>query len=258
MTRSGAAAAAAAVAEPHSTKQECASSCCPPPPPPLAVVPLQPLSAAAAAAREVLRERLAQGGPNAVGSFDTSAWLEPDALANRVGAVEALAKQLRIDLWVPGAPALAEVGVCEDAVELVAKRADAQCSKLGWKVTLTLAREASCPMLHLDRVRQRAICTLLGNGTEWLTDQDSPKAMATKAADLAADWSTSKRLKAELESGEWAAAAERECVLVRGSKWGEATEAYLHRSPLIGPGQFRLVLKVDEVREDGPAPWQSA
>ena len=47
-------------------------------------------------------------------------------------------------------------------------------------------------------------------------------------------------------------------MLVRGSKWGEATEAYLHRSPLIGPGQFRLVLKVDEVREDGPAPWQSA
>ena len=145
-------------------------------------------------------------------------------------------------------------GVYEDV--LAVARAHPLADEHGCKLVVTLARGNMCKFLHIDHVPMRAMCTLLGKGTEWLEDQAAPEVEACVTANLAGDIETANRYKAEFErSAAIACAAERETVLMRGACWpGLEARAALHRSPTLPPGAFRLLVKADPL-DASLAPW---
>lgn len=225
------------------------------PPPPIQRVPLRACSAAKASAREALRARLANSGPTFVAPFDADAVLPPRALEDRAAAAKQLRMQLELDRRVPGVPHAALEGVIQDVLDVAGAHATA--GEVGCRVNVTFIRTTMCPLLHVDMVRQRAICTLLGRGTEWLADPDVPAARSALKATVARDWAAANYFKAELErNAAFASAHERETILVRGATWpGYELHAPLHRSPeLEAFDDFRLVVKVDEMdAKDGPS-----
>lgn len=235
-------------------------------PPAIAVEPLRDLASASASAREALRSWLGGNGGKAKGvdPFEATAYLPPEVVADRSRASEELREQLvledkfslstaeqteQIEGTNPAAESIDDV--YEDVLEVA--KSHALSRDVGCTVTVAFHRSTTCPMLHQDNVEQRAFCTLLGRGTEWLADPESPKIAAlisaVNSAQAEQDYATARvhKLKLETEAA-FSRAEERETVLIRGSKWpGAESKAPLHRSPHLPKDgrQFRLIVKVD-------------
>ena len=224
-------------------------------PPPMGIQKLRQLTDLEA--REALRAWLGGKDETVIEEFEARAYLAPEAFEDRTRASHDLREQLVLEemfsLPVPSeSPASNAIDdVYGDVLEVA--EAHALARSVGCTVTVGFSRQTTCPMLHQDNVEQRAFCTLLGRGTEWLAEKQSANAAAlitaVQDAQAIGDYGTAAAHKAELESiAIFDRAEERETVLIRGSKWpGVERQAPLHRSPHLpcGGNQFRLVVKVD-------------
>ncbi|QDZ17671.1 hypothetical protein HOP50_01g01780 [Chloropicon primus] len=228
-------------------------------PPAIAVAPLRALRDVEA--REELRSWLSGARGRVIEAFEALAYLTPEALLDRARASEELRAQLALEERFsledrsgrPSSNAIVD-DVLQDVLHVC--EAHALSMHVGCTVTVALHRSTTCPLLHQDNVEQRAICTLLGRGTEWLSEPELPKTAAiieaVNAAQDQEDYACARAHKKKLEAtAAFAAAGERETVLIRGCKWpGAERQAPLHRSPHLARNgkQFRLVVKVDSGR----------
>ena len=222
------------------------------PPPPVKRIALPALAKHAEDAREAMRARLERTGNELIAPFDAHAFLPPHVLADRAHAAAELRAQLRLEYFL--SPVEALDAVYDDTLDVAATHATAHLE--GCAITVSLIRRTMCPLLHVDYVNQRAFCTLLGRGTEWLADPKAPEVEAIVSVIQKAmqhqDYTTANNLKEKLIMDPrvtFNSASERETVLIRGAKWpGFEAEAPLHRSPQLShQDKFRLVVKVDGV-----------
>ncbi|HET9511917.1 MAG TPA: DUF1826 domain-containing protein [Sphingomonas sp.] len=126
----------------------------------------------------------------------------------------------------PIAADIARLGRC------VARIAD--CTSVD--IRLEVVETDACRKFHADYVGVRLICTYVGAGTQWLTNDDAARLRrGVDAADLAIR-----------------ALATGDVAIFKGRLWSEDA-AIVHRSPPIaGTGARRLVLVIDPARAGQP------
>ncbi|PCC97534.1 DUF1826 domain-containing protein [Halopseudomonas pelagia] len=102
-------------------------------------------------------------------------------------------------------------------------------------VRLRTLDKAMCPRWHVDKVAVRLITSYVGPGSEWLTEQDSPRQqLGGPAADSCNDDVAAR------------AFACGEVALLKGERWhGNEGRGLVHRSPRLPLGQRRLLLTLD-------------
>eukprot|EP00793_Prasinoderma_coloniale_P000797 PRCOL_00003947-RA len=224
---------------------------------PLALRPLREVGGGGEAERRgALREAAANAAP-----FVAVAELPLPLPADSRVALRAL-RALRLEERIPGAPRGAIDDVYEDALEVARVWAEAvedarargdECGDGGIDacvVQVKLLTETMCPRLHVDHVAARAMCTIIGRGTEYV---DDPGVLSKAASFTVASGGNAlgDALKGAVERvATFREAREREVVLIKGTAWPGARrqDAILHRSPQVDGdgGEFRLVVKVDE------------
>ena len=236
---------------------------------PVLTAALPPLDGPAAQARAALRDALAAAGDTFSASADLPLPLPPSAeecllaLGTQLRLAERLAPSLaacpaeRRAAAVEGvyADALAVARLWAGATAGVVGEAadgtgDAPCCSPGSRCTVQvkLLRETMCSKLHVDHVAARALCSLLGAGTEWVAEPTAPLPALASFAVRGGGSSAGDALKALcLEAQPLAAAGERDVVMLRGTRWPRRrARAPLHRSPDVQLSDFRLIVKVDE------------
>ncbi len=102
-------------------------------------------------------------------------------------------------------------------------------------VRLRTLDKPMCPRWHVDKVPVRLITSYIGPGSEWLSEQDSPRQqLGGPAVDPCADDAASHAL------------ACGEVALLKGERWhGNEGRGLVHRSPRLPVGQRRLLLTLD-------------
>lgn len=137
---------------------------------------------------------------------------------------------------LPSAPHLAEdvALLCEVLAELTG------AERIGAR--LAVVESAMCPRFHVDRVLVRAVCTYLGHGTEFVSNDHVDRSKLGHAAKGARDEDSGL-----LSSVERILAAEHgELVLLKGEAWPDNEgRGAVHRSPAASDATPRLVLTLD-------------
>ncbi|WP_394241774.1 DUF1826 domain-containing protein [Halopseudomonas laoshanensis] len=102
-------------------------------------------------------------------------------------------------------------------------------------VRLRTLDKAMCPRWHVDKVSVRLITSYIGPGSEWLSEQESPRQqLGGPAVDLCANDAASHALTC---GG---------VALLKGECWhGNEGRGLVHRSPRLPLGQRRLLLTLD-------------
>ncbi|WOD12441.1 DUF1826 domain-containing protein [Pseudomonas sp. NyZ704] len=102
-------------------------------------------------------------------------------------------------------------------------------------VRLRTLDKAMCPRWHVDKVPVRLITSYIGPGSEWLSEQNSPRQqLGGPAVDFCNDDVAARAL------------ACGEVALVKGERWhGNEGRGLVHRSPRLSVGQRRLLLTLD-------------
>lgn len=157
---------------------------------------------------------------------ETFTWAAKDSEASDIVTLPGFAQAVAD---IPGYAAfVADVGYL---VSLFACLLDARA--VG--VRLRTLDKAMCPRWHVDKVPVRLITSYVGPGSEWLTEQDSPRQqLGGPAVD---SWNEDASARA-LACGEVA--------LVKGERWhGNEGRGLVHRSPCLPTGQRRLLLTLD-------------
>lgn len=157
---------------------------------------------------------------------ETFTWAAKDSEASDIATLPGFAQAVAD---IPGYAAfVADVGYL---VSLFACLLDARA--VG--VRLRTLDKAMCPRWHVDKVPVRLITSYVGPGSEWLTEQDSPRQqLGGPAVD---SWNEDASARA-LACGEVA--------LVKGERWqGNEGRGLVHRSPCLSAGQRRLLLTLD-------------
>ncbi|WP_375740764.1 DUF1826 domain-containing protein [Pseudomonas boanensis] len=94
--------------------------------------------------------------------------------------------------------------------------------------------KAMCPRFHVDHVPLRLITTYAGCASQWLREDDFPRA---RLADSSAE------LLQVVDNQQLAAG---DVALFKGEKWlGNEGRGIIHRSPRPAPGESRLLLTLD-------------
>lgn len=135
-----------------------------------------------------------------------------------------------------GPDARAWTSYVEEVTEVFAYLLDAR--SVGARLVVSDAPH--CPRFHVDEVVARGVLTVIGAGTEWLTDEHLDRERLGHAggpddatSGLVRDWSRLQRA----EPGELA--------VFKGAAWeGAAERAVVHRSP-PADGARRVVLTLD-------------
>lgn len=84
-------------------------------------------------------------------------------------------------------------------------------------IRLEVTDRPTCPKFHTDQVSLRLMTTYFGAGTQWL------------------------------EAGAVHQAAVGDVLLAKGELWAEPSGACVHRSPPVGPGEWRVLVTLDAV-----------
>lgn len=102
-------------------------------------------------------------------------------------------------------------------------------------VRLRTLDKAMCPRWHVDKVPVRLISSYAGPGSEWLSEQDSPRQqLGSPAVDPYANDAVAHALGCA------------EVALLKGERWqGNEGRGLVHRSPGLPAGQRRLLLTLD-------------
>ncbi|HJL15677.1 MAG TPA: DUF1826 domain-containing protein [Sandaracinaceae bacterium LLY-WYZ-13_1] len=107
-------------------------------------------------------------------------------------------------------------------------------------VRMVVSDAPHCPRFHVDRVVARAVLTVVGSGTEWLTDEHLDRSRLGHAG--GADDATSGLVR------EWWRIERADAgglAVFKGTAWpGAAERAIVHRSP-PADGLRRIVLTLD-------------
>lgn len=227
----------------------------------LALRPLRELpSADEDARRAALRRAAADAAP-----FVAVAVLPLPLPTNERDALRALRARLQLEGRLPGAPQPAVDDVYLDVLECAKvweetvqdARARGDGCAIGdfdlCVVQVKLLRSTMCPRLHVDHVAARAMCTIIGRGTEYVEDPGVLSKVASFTAATPGGYAlgVADKLKDAVERvASFGEAREREVVLIKGTAWpgSRRQDAILHRSPPVDAdsGEFRLVVKVDE------------
>lgn len=131
--------------------------------------------------------------------------------------------------------------LCTDIAELV----DMFCCLFDLKragLRLTVLNHAMCPRFHVDRVPCRLVTTYEGSATEWLphhaVNRTKLGARSNGQADRQSGLYRSEKHIQKLSDGDVA--------LLKGELWEQNENAGLvHRSPVVSPGEKRLLLTLD-------------
>lgn len=101
---------------------------------------------------------------------------------------------------------------------------------------------AMCPRFHIDRVPCRFITSYAGQGTQWLADTSVNRARLGHGSNgLPDEQSGLLHHEAQINSLQTG-----DIALLKGSAWaGNEDNAIVHRSPLINPGDKRLLMTLD-------------
>ncbi|MBM4229383.1 MAG: DUF1826 domain-containing protein [Gammaproteobacteria bacterium] len=84
-------------------------------------------------------------------------------------------------------------------------------------IRLEVTDRQTCPRFHTDQVSLRLMITYHGEGTQWL------------------------------ETGSVHQAAVGDVLIAKGELWAEPGGACVHRSPPVGPGEWRVLVTLDAV-----------
>jgi Protein of unknown function (DUF1826) len=146
----------------------------------------------------------------------------PGALVAQMTALPYLAKE--VHFWTE---VLAELTGCE----LVGVR-------------LARLEAAMCPRFHVDKVTVRVVSTFVGNGTEYLADEDVDRRWLGHAA-----LGVSDEASGLLRPGAHVRRAEAgDVVLLKGEAWPENVgRGAVHRSPPASVASPRLVMTLDSL-----------
>ena len=208
----------------------------------------------AVVAREATRERLARDGADIVAWLD--AYDGEFARASRFVAREVRADDVARELlasWPSGSDVLAAdiadvVRVFARAVYEDGAHTRGEAAEPEVVVTLSLLRSTLCSKLHVDHTSARAMVTYYGATTEICTPETS-RVIAWANANARA---VCDGLKWMCERFAPPTPVERcDVAILKGEDWvhadGErnAGRGIVHRSPLVGEGEWRLTLKVD-------------
>lgn len=114
------------------------------------------------------------------------------------------------------------------------------CELVG--VRLARLEAAMCPRFHTDTVTVRLVSTIMGNGTEYLAEEDVDRRWLGHAAQGKTD-----ELSGLLRAGARIQRAETgDVVLLKGEAWrNNARRGAVHRSPQASPGPPRLVMTLE-------------
>jgi hypothetical protein len=114
------------------------------------------------------------------------------------------------------------------------------CELVG--VRLTRLESAMCPRLHVDKVTVRVVSTFVGNGTEYLAEEDVDRRWLGHAAAGVSDEASGL-----MRPGACVRRAEAgDVVLLKGEAWpNNAGRGAVHRSPAASSASPRLVLTLD-------------
>lgn len=109
---------------------------------------------------------------------------------------------------------------------------------------ITPLSTAMCPRFHTDKIACRLIVTYGGPGTEWLSESNlNRRSLGQSAKSNDNHESGIFREQQSIQQ-----LATQEVALLKGSAWeGNEANALAHRSPLLAPGQTRLLLTLDIV-----------
>lgn len=157
---------------------------------------------------------------------ETCTWTAKDAETSDIAKLPRFAQAVAD---IPGyAEFVADVGYL---VSLFACLLDARA--VG--VRLRTLDKAMCPRWHVDKVPVRLITSYIGAGSEWLSEQESPRQqLGGPAVDLCANDAASHALTC---GG---------VALLKGECWhGNEGRGLVHRSPRLPLGQRRLLLTLD-------------
>ena len=145
-----------------------------------------------------------------------------------IGAL--LAAKIRSRTSSEQAAKMALVGDVADLANVTAKIAHVTSvrTRLEWVM------DQPCSYFHVDKVPLRLVCTYLGPGTEWLSD------------DTASRLTAPSDVPAQIEINHLAAG---DVAVMRGAPYGSAIgTALTHRSPPVhSPSDWRLFLAIDPV-----------
>lgn len=114
------------------------------------------------------------------------------------------------------------------------------CELVG--VRLARLEAAMCPRFHVDKVTVRVVSTFVGNGTEYLAEEDVDRRWLGHAALGASD-----EVSGLLRTGARVRRAEAgDVVLLKGEAWpNNAGRGAVHRSPAASSASPRLVMTLD-------------
>ncbi|WP_339650627.1 DUF1826 domain-containing protein [Halopseudomonas pelagia] len=102
-------------------------------------------------------------------------------------------------------------------------------------VRLRTLDKAMCPRWHVDKVPVRLVTSYAGPGSEWLSEQDSPRQQLGGPA-----------VDPYMKDDAAHALACAEVALLKGERWqGNEGRGLVHRSPGLPAGQRRLLLTLD-------------
>jgi len=114
------------------------------------------------------------------------------------------------------------------------------CPRIGLR--LEVLQNAMCPKFHVDRTGIRLLCTYMGPGTEWLDDhfversQPGTHNPSQPHADAEVMPNTTGLHQVPMFA----------IALLKGSMWqGNTHRGVIHRSPVVAPGQTRVMLAID-------------
>jgi len=107
-----------------------------------------------------------------------------------------------------------------------------------YKLLLTTVSNNMCRKFHTDINDLRMLCTYVGPGTLWLTEDNANRAALKHFADNDSIVLDNSKIK-QAQTGA--------AVILKGAVYPkEGTKAILHRSPTIeGSGQNRVLLRID-------------
>lgn len=106
------------------------------------------------------------------------------------------------------------------------------------EIQIDLISTNMCRLFHEDNMRQRLLCTYLGEGTEWLEESNLKREGLRKGCNkkIVRNFHKIKQAKTF------------EVILLKGSRYGKNTLSHIHRSPEIEKDKTkRVLLKIDEV-----------
>ena len=205
-------------------------------------------------AREATRERLEKDGANIIAWLDAydGEFVRTSRFVAREVSADDVAREL-LASWPSGSDVLAAdiadvVRVFARAVYEDGAHTRGEAAEPEVVVTLSLLRSTLCSKLHVDHTSARAMVTYYGATTEICAPETS-RVIAWANANARA---VCDGLKWMCERFAPPTPVERcDVAILKGEDWvhadGErnAGRGIVHRSPLVGEGEWRLTLKVD-------------